>query len=89
MIYDYLIVRQRIDPSTTEQVTRKLCPWYRIELIRELDRVRVVFYSDIHVDKRVELPITFSAEFSDRDILGDANLHVQVFGRWGRVLEER
>jgi len=89
MFYTYMMVPRRGAPFATGKEARGLQPWYKIELVREEDTVRVVFHSDIHVNKRVELPISFDSTFSDREILGDADLHRHISARWGNVLDGR
>lgn len=59
--------------------------WYSID-IKEIDGSKYVyFYSKIHVNRVVEMPVCYSTKFTDQEILKDRDLVTQVINRYGNV----
>ena len=65
---------------------RPLLSFYSIEIVDDGENGQKVFFnSTIHVNRRVELPTSYSHHFSHAEILSDPALIRQINDRYGKV----
>ena len=64
---------------------RPLLHFYSIDIESDGETQRVFFNSTIHVNKRTELPTSYSQDFSHNKILWDPSLIQQINDRYGKV----
>ena len=64
---------------------RPLLHFYSIDIETDGDTQRVYFNSTIHVNRRVELPTSYSTEYSHEEILHQDILVRQINERFGKV----
>lgn len=64
---------------------KPLQAFYSIRIETVDDTKIVTFCSKIHLNKEVQIPHCYSAEFTDEQILNDFDLKSVVLRRWGNV----
>ena len=64
---------------------RPLLYFYSIDIETDGDTQRVFFNSTIHVNRRVELPTSYSTKYSHAEILHQDILVRQINERFGKV----
>lgn len=68
---------------------KKLEHFYSIRIEVVKDSKVVTFCSKIHRNKEVQIPFSWSLEFTDEQILNDSDLATAVIRRWGDVWDSR
>lgn len=57
--------------------------FYNIDIEEENGSQVIYFNSEIHVEKRTRMPMSFSMEWAHHEILNDGQLLTQITERWG------
>lgn len=80
-VYDHLYARVEYPRERGYRMEPQPLPdWIRVEIVQQGISKVVIVRSRIHVTKEVQLPTTYSVEFTDREIL--ISVSGEVTRRW-------